>query len=462
MSTALHIYFLQRIACDLSLDNRAFSYQQCAERFVSCLSLLIRGVPSRLFLQQHYPRGITLPRGGTPFDKLTAVLAWLWTGCTRPNVPGQVCEDWIMVELENGQLADRVHGRMRVSLERGTFKDIDADKVIHGRFLTEKQGWLSKPVEEFLGARIGLQRGVLDPFAGEGHLLQVCAETFECAVAGYDIQPGIWDHNDSLMNIPNPTDALIVTNPPYLASHSAQRKGVRGSMEKYFALSNRTDLYQIALDRCLEASDVVVAIVPETILLSGYPRTNMVLMAVIESELFSDTDAPVSVVCFDKSWQGKTTLYLQDELVGWADEILALRKFNPSVNTEMKFNVESGRFGLRAVDGTLAEDRIRFFPAEEFDYPRNKVKVSSRLMTYLEIPSVGDIDVKRVAAEANSVLSKLRAESRDLIFAPFKGNAKSGRRRRRLDYEVARAILDAAIKNLGLASTADTIWSNHD
>lgn len=32
-----------------------------------------------------------------------------------------------MVEMENEQLADRVHGRMRVSLERGTFKDIDAE-----------------------------------------------------------------------------------------------------------------------------------------------------------------------------------------------------------------------------------------------------------------------------------------------------------------------------------------------
>jgi hypothetical protein len=367
-----------------------------------------------------------------------------------------------MAEMENGQLADRVHGRMRVSIEHGTFKDIDADKVIHGRFLTEKQGWLSKPVQDFLRVRIESQRGVLDPFAGEGHLLQVCAKTFECVVAGYDIQPGIWDRNDSLVNIPNPTAALIVTNPPYLASHSAQRKGVRGSMDKYFALSERTDLYQIALDRCMEASDVVVAIVPETILLSEYPRTNMVLMSVIESELFSDTDAPVSVVCFDKNWQGETALYVQDELIGSANEILALRKFNPSANTKMKFNVGSGRFGLRAVDGTQPEDRIKFFPAEEFAYPREKVKVSSRLMTYLEIPSVDNMDVERVALEANAVLNRLRTESSDLILAPFKGNAKSGRRRRRLDYEVARAILDAAIKNLGLAPATDTIWANHD
>jgi len=364
--------------------------------------------------------------------------------------------------MENEQLADRVHGRMRVSLERGTFKDIDADKVIHGRFLTEKQGWLSRPVQEFLSERIASQRGVLDPFAGEGHLLQVCAKIFECVVAGYDIQPGIWDRNDSLVNIPNPTAAVIVTNPPYLASHSAQRKGVRSSMDKYFALSERTDLYQIALDRCMEASDVVVAIVPETILLSEYPRRNMVLMSVIESELFSDTDTPVSVVCFDKNWEGETALYVQDELIGSANKILDLRKFNPSANTKMKFNVDSGRFGLRAVDGTQPEDRIEFFPAEKFSYPREKVKVSSRLMTYLEIPSVKNTDVERVALEANAVLNRLRTESSDLILAPFKGNAKSGRRRRRLDYEVARAILDAAIKNLGLAPSTDTIWANHD
>jgi len=83
-------------------------------------------------------------------------------------------------------------------------------------------------------------------------------------------------------------------------------------------------------------------------------------------------------------------------------------------------------------------------------------------MTYLEIPSVKNTDVERVALEANAVLNRLRTESSDLILAPFKGNAKSGRRRRRLDYEVARAILDAAIKNLGLAPSTDTIWANHD
>jgi hypothetical protein len=103
--------------------------------------------------------------------------------------------------------------------------------------------------------------------------------------------------------------------------------------------------------------------------------------------------------------------------------------------------VPQGRIGLRAVDGTKAGERIRFMPGDEFEYSREAIKVSSRLMTYVELPEVSDAELPKFIAAANAMLEKLRTDSRDLVLAPFKGNNNDGRRRRRLDYEMARRLL---------------------
>jgi hypothetical protein len=51
-------------------------------------------------------------------------------------------------------------------------------------------------------------------------------------------------------------------------------------------------------------------------------------------------------------------------------------------------------------------------------------------------------------AKANAALRKIRKDSGDLVLAPFKGNDRSGRRRRRLDYALARRILNEAVASV--------------
>jgi hypothetical protein len=41
-------------------------------------------------------------------------------------------------------------------------------------------------------------------------------------------------------------------------------------------------------------------------------------------------------------------------------------------------------------------------------------------------------------------LNRIRKTSGDLVLAPFKGNDRNGKRRRRLDYALARKILNQA------------------
>lgn len=342
---------------------------------------------------------------------------------------------------------------MLVSAEHGRTTQIDADKVSRGAYFTTDSAWLNPPVEGFLRAALAAKGGrVLDPFAGDGHLLELVESRLGASIAGLDIAGGRWPVNDSLQSLPAEAgDAVIVTNPPYLANHSASRKGVASLAAEYFAASAQDNLYKIALDRCLEASDFVVAVIPETFLLSGYPTERLVLASVIESPLFADTDAPALVACFGPAGaKAEQRILVGANPVATLPELQQLRA--PDAvrldRNAIVFNEPRGRIGLRAVDAADAENPIRFYLAADFDYPASKVRHSSRLMTYLEVPEVDDAKLGRLVSAANALLGEIRAASGDLVLAPFKGNDKNGRRRRRLDYALARKILELAIASV--------------
>ena len=106
------------------------------------------------------------------------------------------------------------------------------------------------------------------------------------------------------------------------------------------------------------------------------------------------------------------------------------------------FNDPNGRIGLRAVDSHDGIRRIEFIYGD-FEYKRSRIKVSSRLLTYLDVPELSDKQIEELVIRANAHLEVLREKSADLILAPFKGNDKKGNRRRRLDYALARQIINA-------------------
>ena len=62
-----------------------------------------------------------------------------------------------------------------------------------------------------------------------------------------------------------------------------------------FQNTGRGDLYEIALDKCLEAFDYVVAIIPETFLHSNYPKDRCAIVSILEKNPFEDTTFPVCV-----------------------------------------------------------------------------------------------------------------------------------------------------------------------
>ena len=329
--------------------------------------------------------------------------------------------------------------RMLISKARDTYKEIDAGKTSTGSFFTKRKVWLTRPVLDFIEQSVKSNQNILDPFVGDGHLLDVCADKFKVTVFGYDIRPTRYQLNDSLLKIPTPTNSVIVTNPPYLAKYSAKRKGVLEDVQKYFD-SGWEDLYQLALERCLESATYSVAIVPETFLNSVFSKEFLSLACVLEENPFDDTETPVCVACFDTSKKGNGDLYIGDAYCGTYTDIFAHRK-KVLRNKSIEFNNANGRIALKAVDGSNPSDRIRFENAKDFNYSRSNIKVSSRLLTYLEVPNVSDEEIDAFVKICNFNIEKLRKETNDLILSPFKGNNKIGKRRRRLDYSLARVII---------------------
>jgi len=334
---------------------------------------------------------------------------------------------------------------MLVSKDRQSYVRIDGNKVGKGQFFTTKSSWLLPQIIDFI--RECKPEAVVDPFVGLGDLLTHVDEIVpQSKRIGYDIEPkGGAICNDSLVEVPVHARSVIVTNPPYLAKHSAKRKRVWKDSAKYYAMG-RNDLYQVALDRCLESCDRVVAIVPETFLNSSYPKNHLRHVTIVEHDLFHDTDCPVCIVCFDNKQKklSEIPIYRDEEKLGTLQGFEDVR-MRPQKTIKIQFNDPTGTIALRAVDLQDIKKPIQFMRRDEIGYPIEMVKVSSRLVTFLSIPSISEEQVDAVILAANRILEEYRDETCDVVLSPFKGNRKDGRRRRRLDYRTARALLEKAV-----------------
>ena len=172
-------------------------------------------------------------------------------------------------------------------------------------------------------------------------------------------------------------------------------------------------------------------------------------VTILEANPFDDTEHPVCVMIFSTSNPLKE-VWKNDTLLGTYDEIRRVHNKTakgPSNLTPMKFNAPDGTLGYRAVDGTREDGsmRIKFCRGEELGYERSNIKVSSRHLTYIEIELEGDL-LDSVIAEANQRIDDYRKATHDVFLTAFMGNTKTGKRRRRLDYKLARKIFNTALE----------------
>ena len=92
-----------------------------------------------------------------------------------------------------------------------------------------------------------------------------------------------------------------------------------------------------------------------------------------------------------------------------------------------------GNLGLIAIDNTVFAS-IRFCSAEELkDYP---IRVHCRSITKIGVPWRADIDM------LNARLKTIRERTQDVFLTAFRGLRRDGYYRRRLDWALARSIID--------------------
>ena len=325
-------------------------------------------------------------------------------------------------------------------------------KKILGQYFTTRYTWLMPQVEEFI---VQSKCGVAyDPFAGQGDLLQAVTGLGDIQkLNGLDIDPKLnWKLNDSLMGIPHINNAIIITNPPYLAKFSAKRKKIADSLKHYYQQSGFVDIYQLALFNCLLSAEHVVAIIPETFINSRFPqRYRLAQLTVLEENPFTDTENPVCVACFDGRIKpaAEIEVYKNDSYIGSLGD-LEKHRLIPRNNLDIRFNDINGQIALRAVDSPDPRSPIRFLPRSELVYDLKSIKDSSRLITLISLSAEWDEAIPQIIQIANNILSEFRQITHDILLSPFKGNKKDGERRRRLDYKSARAILEKAMGATGL------------
>ena len=325
-------------------------------------------------------------------------------------------------------------------MSRNTELNLDLKRE-RGQFFTKKSSWLRPHIVDFILAT--KKRDVVDPFAGNGDLLLAVKKYFD-TTNGYDIDPNLgWKINDSFISIPD-TDSFCITNPPWLAKNSKSFRNLNQE-ENYFAKCKWDDLYLLALEKIFASFDEGAVIIPETFVNEkSFCKDRIYSITILEKHNpFIDTGNPCIVATFTKDKNKDIKFYIDDEFVGLRSEIYSvINKHNKKA--QIKFNDKNGWLAVRCFDTTDPKNRILFGLKETFDYDWNKeIKDTSRAFTLIEIPNVENKD--EVILKCNKILGEIRHKTKDIVLSPFKGNTKDNKRRRRLDFNLCRKIIEEAL-----------------
>ena len=322
------------------------------------------------------------------------------------------------------------------------------EKRASGRYYTRGNPFQLEPFQTWAIASNLERQSVLEPFAGAKDIPRLIdAAHLQCRDwAFFDIEPGAKGivQRDTLADFPEGFDVCI-TNPPWLARNSATRRGL-----PFPEATRYDDLYKYALEQCLAHCGWVAAIIPEAFIRSGLflQRLHDFISLVPQkrdktnyppdkggggvSVMFEDTEHPVGLALFAPDRTSDVRIWRNNRFLGTMSK---LREHlpQPSSNRAIVFNDPKGNLGLIAIDNTVSAS-IRFCPPEELkDYP---IRVHCRSITKIGVPWRVDIDM------LNARLATIRKKTHDVFLTAFKGIRRDGHYRRRLDWALARAIVD--------------------
>lgn len=268
---------------------------------------------------------------------------------------------------------------------------------------------------------------LLEPFAGRNSIVDTLQSMGLCAnFKSFDIQPGRNDviRRDTIANFPEGYQ-VCVSNPPWLARNVATRYGLE------FPRGTFQDLYQVCLRKCLSYCDWVALLVPESFIRTELFRERLSMFISLTFETFRETTHPVALALFQKEKTEATEVWSGSQFIGYLSDIEAMKPELQVNGAEVKFNDPGGNVGLLALDNTR-EASIRFCDPDELgDY---RVRQSCRAITKVRVP-------RPQIVEWNKFLTKFRAKTCDVLLTAYRGLRADGKYRRRLDYDLARRII---------------------
>ncbi len=269
---------------------------------------------------------------------------------------------------------------------------------------------------------------ILEPFAGANNIIVLLNNlNYAKYFKSYDISPNSNDviYRNSLKDFPK-GHKICITNPPWLAKNSATRRGL------FFPRSEYDDIYKFALSKCLANCGYVAAIIPESFITANIFHNRLSCVISLNYEMFNDTEAPACLALFTPNETENFEVYRNNIRLGMYYD---MKQFMPQVSDcyKVEFNSAEGNLGLFAIDGTNCAS-IRFCNIRELkDY---KISDSCRSITKIKVS--GRVKVNTL----NKILNNFRESTKDVFLTAFKGLRKDGMYRRRLDFGLARRIIN--------------------
>ena len=271
---------------------------------------------------------------------------------------------------------------------------------------------------------------VLEPFAGENSLIAHLSDMGLCKDnQSYDISPSAAGvrKRDTLKNFPKGYD-VCVTNPPWLARNSATVRGLD------YPHTVHDDIYKLSLEKCLAHCDYIAALIPESFIRAKLFQDRLQSFVSLTTHIFAETNHPVGLALFIPYVCDDVIVYSGNRKIGTLEQIETYR-LQPTYTRSIEFNVPDGNLGLIALDNTK-EPSIRFCDVNELvDY---EVKSHGRHITKLHVS--GRLKINKY----NSIIRELREKTGDVLLTSYRGLRKDGKYRRRLDWKLARGIIESA------------------
>lgn len=311
-------------------------------------------------------------------------------------------------------------------------------KRLYGQYFTSTNPFNNAGFYDWAKECDLINNTILEPFAGSNNLIymlkdiKLCKDNFK----SFDLYPKdkFVLQRDTLKDFPEGFN-ICITNPPYLGKSSARRRKLSYPDTSY------DDLYKFALEKCLNNCDYVAAIIPASFINANIFRKRLSHYILLNSKMFNDTEHPVCLALF-KKYSEDADIYNDNNYLG---KLSALEKKipNPTNSFNIKFNDPNGELGLIAIDNTT-EPSIRFLEGKEIS--PNRIGISSRSITRISIQKqYYKTNINNLIYELNNHLNQFRKDTYDLFLTPFKGLRKDNMYRRRLDYSLARKIINEVL-----------------